>query len=187
MKSTTIVLSTGLICAIFFFGPGPAAGRSQENKAEIALQAAIKTETVDGDLKGAIEQYKAIAALPGAGRATVATALLRMGQCHEKLGQTEARAAYERLIRDYSDQAGVAAQARARLAALGGGGSAGGLVTRRIVDDASEIGGTLTADGKYLRNIDWYRTGDGVHSKFLLMVTLVVTRRRRSGRPGTTA
>jgi Tol biopolymer transport system component len=86
----------------------------------VALQAAIKTETVDGNLKGAIEQYKKIAAQPGAGRATVATALLRMGQCHEKLGNAEARTAYERVVREFGDQADVAAEARTRLAALAG-------------------------------------------------------------------
>jgi len=146
----------GLLCmalsAVFL------AGQAQDNKAEVALQAAIKTETVDGNLKGAIEQYKAIAALPGAGRATIATALLRMGQCHEKLGQTEARAAYERLVRDYADQAGVVAQARARLAAMGGSGvagGAGGLATRRILEDSSAIGDFLTPDGKLIRSLGY--------------------------------
>jgi len=131
----------------------------KNDQAELALKAAIKTETVDGNLKGAIEQYKAIAALPGAGRATVATALLRMGQCHEKLGNAEARAAYERLVRDYADQTGVAAEARARLTALGGSGGGGGLVTRQVLTDASGIVGALSADGKYIRSID-RETGD---------------------------
>ncbi len=93
-----------------------AAGQKSD-QAELALKAAIKTETVDGNLKGAIEQYKKIIALPGAGRATVATALLRMGQCHEKLGNAEARTAYERLVREFADQAEIVAQARVRLAA----------------------------------------------------------------------
>jgi hypothetical protein len=41
------------------------------------------------------------------------------------------------------------AQARVRLAALGGtsAGSAGGLVTRRILEDATGVGGTLTGGG----------------------------------------
>src|SRR4030042_3534277 len=65
----------------------------QKDQAEVDLQAAIRMETVEGDLKGAIEQYKTIAAQPGAGRATVASALLRMGQCHEKLGDADTREA----------------------------------------------------------------------------------------------
>ena len=118
MKPTKLVLLTGLICAAL--SAGSPANQTKDNKAEVALQAAIKTETVDGNLKGAIEQYKQIAALPGAGRATVATALLRMGQCHEKLGDAdtqEARKAYEQVVREYGDQKEAAEQARALLSA----------------------------------------------------------------------
>ena len=162
MKPTKSVLLTWLLCAAL--SAGYLASQAKDNKAEVALQAAIKTETVDGDLKGAIEQYKKIAAQPGAGRATVATALLRIGQCHEKLGDAdtqEARKAYEQVVREYADQAEIVAQARVRLAALGGPGRAGGLVTRRVLTDASGVGGVLTADGKYIRGIDW-DTGDVV-------------------------
>ena len=135
-----------------------AAGQKND-QAELALKAAIKTETVDGDLKGAIEQYRKIAAEPGAGRATVATALLRMGQCYEKLGNAEARTAYERVVRDFADQAGIVEQARVRLAVLGGSGGTRGLVTRRILTDASGVGEVLTGDGKFIRGLD-RETGD---------------------------
>ena len=127
-KILTILLISGTLAIGLGWG-------QQKDQAEVDLQAAIRMETVEGNLKGAIEQYKKIAALPGAGRATVATALLRMGQCHEKLGNTEARAAYERLVRDYADQAGVAAEARSRLAALAGAAGASGsstLAVRRV-------------------------------------------------------
>jgi Tol biopolymer transport system component len=126
----------------------------------VALQAAIKTETVDGDLRGAIEQYKKIAALPGAGRATVATALLRMGQCHEKLGDAdlrEARKAYEQVVREYGDQAAVAAEARAKLAALAGGAGAPGsstLTVRRVWAQADPTG-KVSPDGRFLSFTDW--------------------------------
>jgi Tol biopolymer transport system component len=139
----------------------PAATAQSQDRAEVALKAAIDKEVVDGDLKGAIELYKKIAAQPGAGRATVATALLRMGQCHEKLGSAEARTAYQRVVRDFADQAEIVAQARVRLAALGGPSAAGGLVTRRVLTDASGVDGVLTADGRHIRDIDW-KTGDVV-------------------------
>jgi Tol biopolymer transport system component len=90
-----------------------------------------------------------------------------MGQCYEKLGDAdtrEARKAYEQVVREYADQAGIVAQARVRLAALGGpvaGGGAGGLVTRRVLADASGVDGVLTADGKYIRYMD-QGTGDVV-------------------------
>jgi Tol biopolymer transport system component len=139
----------------------PAATAQSQDRAAVALKAAIDKEVVDGDLKGAIEQYKKIAAQPGAGRATVATALLRMGQCYEKLGNAEARTAYERLVRDFGDQAQIVAQARVRLAALGGPAGAKGPVARRLLADASALRGLLTADGKIIRWMD-RATGDMV-------------------------
>jgi hypothetical protein len=133
----------------------------KDPRAEAQLQAAINKETVEGDLNAAIEMYKKVAALPGASRAVVAQALVRMGQCYEKLGKKEAQQAYERVVREFADQSELAAQARARLTALGGPGGAGGFITRQILADASGVSGVLTADGKYIRGIDW-ETGDVV-------------------------
>jgi Tol biopolymer transport system component len=84
-----------------------------------------------------------------------------MGICYEKLGQKEAQAAYQRILRDFADQAEIVAQARVRLAALGGPRGAGELVARRVLTDASGVGEVLTADGKYIRSID-RETGDMV-------------------------
>ncbi|MCJ7583133.1 MAG: tetratricopeptide repeat protein [Candidatus Aminicenantes bacterium] len=142
MKQTKLVLLIGLLCAAL--SAGYLALQAQDNKAEVALQAAMKTENIDGDLRSAIEQYKRIITLPSAGRATVATALLRMGQCHEKLGNADmqdARKAYEQVVREYGDQAAVAAEARAKLASLdssvstrlvGLGGETEDLIFRKI-------------------------------------------------------
>ena len=140
-----------------------AAAPQQTASAERQLEAAIHREQVLGDVKGAIEEYKKLA--QSASRAVAAQALVRLGQCYEKLGEaqvTEARASYERVVREFGDQAEVVAQARARLAALGGSrgaAGAGGLVARRLLTDASGIGDMLTADGKHIRGIDW-DTGD---------------------------
>ena len=153
-KILTILLMTGALAI------GIGSGQ-QKDRTEVDLQAAIRMETVEGDLKGAIEQYKKITAQPGAGRATVATALLRMGQCHEKLGNAEARAAYERVVREYGDQAAVAAEARTRLAALvGAGGAPGGstLAVRRVW--AGDIQGQVSPDGRFLSFTDWGEGGN---------------------------
>jgi Tol biopolymer transport system component len=130
-------------------------------RAEAQLQAAINKETVEGDLRGAIEQYRKIAALPDAGRATIATALLRMGQCYEKLGETdtqEARKAYERVVTQYADQTEQAQTAQAKLAALGGapGRTAGtDMAVRRLLSGASvDTSGEPSPDGKYLSTSD---------------------------------
>jgi Tol biopolymer transport system component len=159
MKPTKFILLTVLFCAALSFGFQ--ANQTPEQDAEVALQAAIKTETIDGDLKSAIEQYKKIAGMPDADRTTIATALLRMGRCYEMLGQAEARAAYERLVRDFADQADIVAQARTRLAALAGPPKTGELVARRILEDASGIRGALSADGRFIRRVD-RSTGDVV-------------------------
>ncbi len=107
-------------------------------------------------MKGAIEQYDRLA--ESGNRTVAAQALVRLGHCYEKLGEAQvkqARAAYARVVRDYADQAEIVAQARARLAALGGAGGTGGLVTRRVLADASDVNGVLTADGKYIRRLEW--------------------------------
>jgi len=142
-----------------------AAAPQQTASAERQLEAAVHREQVLGDVKGAIEEYKKLA--QGGNRAVAAQALIRLGQCYEKLGEAQlkdARATYERVVREFGDQAEVVAQARARLAALGGPrGAAGakGLVARRILADASGVRGVLTADGKFISYIDG-ATGDVV-------------------------
>jgi Tol biopolymer transport system component len=137
------------------------AAAQKNDQPELLLQNAIQTEMVGGNLKAAIEQYNKILAQKATPRPVAARALFQVGQCQEKLGQAEARKAYERLVKEYGDQAEIAAQARVRLAALGGPGAGGGLVARRVLADASGVSGILTADGKYIRRVDW-GTGDVV-------------------------
>jgi len=163
MKPIQFVLLTVLLCAALF--AGSSANQTQDQKAQVALQAAIKTETIDGDLRSAIEQYKRIVSMQGAGRATVATALLRMGQCHEKLGDAdtqEARKAYELVVREYGDQAAVVAEARSKLAALAGSAGAPGsstLTVRRIWAGA-EASGQVSTDGRFLAFTAWDEGGN---------------------------
>ena len=136
-----------------------AVGQTQASRsAEVQLKAALHKEQVEGDLKGAIEQYKKIAAQPGAGRATVATALLRMGQCYEKLGNAEARTAYERLVRDFADQAEIVAQARVRLAAIAGNNAeASNQKSVKLLLSGTGSGGKLSPDETQVV----YRGGEG--------------------------
>jgi len=105
----TIVLMTGMLAV----GLGSA---RQTGQAEVELQAAIRMETVEGNMKGAIEAYKKLA--DGADRAIAAKALVRLGQCYEKLGDAEAGKAYERVVRDFADQKEAVEKARALLAAI---------------------------------------------------------------------
>jgi Tol biopolymer transport system component len=150
------------LASLWFAASFMFAGPQGSASAEKQLEAAIHREVVLGDLKGAIEQYKKILAQNPKSRAVAAQALFHMGQCQEKLGQAEARKAYERVVRDFADQAEIVAQARVRLAALGGPAAGGGLVTRRVLTyapDASDVDEMLTPDGKYLSHLD-RDTGD---------------------------
>jgi len=157
-KTITILLMT--VALAIGVGSG-----QQKDRTEVDLQTAIRMETVEGNLKGAIELYKKIAAIPDAGRATIATALLRMGQCHEKLGNTEARAAYERLVREFSDQKETVATAQARLAAMNITSHGSSLVMRRVWEgpDVDQQGG-VSWDGLYLSFNHWNPSNIGLRN-----------------------
>lgn len=89
-----------------------------QNTPATMMEAARKTAVVDGDLNGAIKQYKAIVeTYAKTDRATAATALVRMAADYQKLGRVaESQAAYERVVREFSDQRDAISEARARLA-----------------------------------------------------------------------
>src|SRR5512137_1821679 len=110
------LLTATIVASVLLLPVLPA---QKDNRAEVALRAAMDKEMVDGDLKAAIEMYRRIVANPAGNRLVAAKALLQMGQCYEKLGQADARKTYESLVRDYSDQAEQVQVARNRLTALG--------------------------------------------------------------------
>jgi Tol biopolymer transport system component len=112
-KHSVMLIVLAAFSLAFATGVAP---HPQQRQAELALKAAMDKEVVDGDLKGAIELYQQLAA--GGDRPVAAQALVRMGQCYEKLGSTEARKAYQRVVTEYADQPDQLTLARARLAAL---------------------------------------------------------------------
>jgi len=117
MRIQPIAWSAAAALAVSLWITPPGAAQKQD-QAEILLRGAAKKELVDGDIKAAIEQYQRIIASYAGDRAVVARALVGLGQCLEKQGHAEARAAYERVLREFADQAQPAAQARERLEAL---------------------------------------------------------------------
>jgi Tol biopolymer transport system component len=122
------------------------------------LQKAIQLETVDGDLNAAIQIYKQIIAAPGANRAVVAKALLQLGKCHEKLGNTEARKAYEQLLREYADQGEITAEAQTRLAAMDSSSEKDSGI--RMQQLMGESGYAPFTDGRYLSYADFGAKGN---------------------------
>ena len=134
----------------------------KDDQAEVLMQAAHQKQLVEGQLEEAIQLYKRIVQEHAGNRGVAARALLEMGRCYEKLGNTEARKAYEHLLRDYGDQNEAATQARARLAAISSKVASGSseMVTRRVWTGPGEyIAGSLSPDGRHLSCVDW-ATGD---------------------------
>jgi hypothetical protein len=109
-------MTFGLIMTATLLASLVAGTQQRLSDPEAQLQAAIHEEAVAGNPAGAIEMYKSILAQNGASRTVLATALLHIGECQEKLGRNEeARVTYLRLIKQYGDQSGVVAQAHEQL------------------------------------------------------------------------
>src|SRR5712691_3992072 len=146
----TLILATVLAAAL--------AVRA-DDKADVLLQAAMKKETVDGDLNGAIKQYGAIVAKYKSDRAVTAMALVHMAECYQKLGDAQSHKIYEQVVREYADQKEAVALARAKL----GGGPAtknAGIVTRQVWTGPNvDTYGSVSPDGRVLSFTDW-STGD---------------------------
>lgn len=129
-----------------------------QTSAGVQLEAAIKKEVVDGDLKTAIEMYRTLA--QGSNRAVAAKALVRLGGCYERMGQADARQSYEQVLTRFADQAEAVADARARLAALGQPATAGSAAApgaRRLVVSESILDSDWrpTPDGFFFVYPDW--------------------------------
>lgn len=148
MRSLLIAIASIALAASVVAATGDA-----PQDAERQLKTAMNTELVDGNLKLAIEQYKKVA--DSGNRPLAAQALLRMADCYQKLGDREAQAIYERLVRDYGDQKVAAASALARLGTRGVIAAVKGdraVWTGRDVD----LFGTISPDGRFLSYVDWY-------------------------------
>ncbi|TFG91271.1 MAG: tetratricopeptide repeat protein, partial [Candidatus Atribacteria bacterium] len=144
-----LVLLTGLIPA-------------QDDKASVSLASAIYEEEVTGNLDKAVELYLNILKKFPDDRPVAAKTLYHLGLVNEKMGKQKAIEYFTRLVNTYPDQTEIVALAKSKLAALTrsvGNGHSKGLVTSRILADASGVHGVLTPDGKYIRHLDW-ETGD---------------------------
>src|ERR1051326_9068684 len=127
--------------------------------AEVELRAAQQKAEVEGDLSGAIKQYQAITTKYKNDRGIVAMALVRMAECYEKLGDTESRKLYQRVVREYADVQDQAAVAKARLDKQGNALASDGHGKRLLCSDCGDYEDTISADGRYVAFAD-YATGD---------------------------
>jgi Tol biopolymer transport system component len=153
------LITTGLILTL-----AAALAGADEKKANVLLQAAMAKETVQGDLKGAIALYESAAKEAGQNRALAVKSLLKAAECYQKLGDSESRKMYERIVRDYADQKDAVAMARAR---LGSSGTAvrGAMSARRVWARERELDGdlydaTISPDGRYVPFTNWSQNGN---------------------------
>ena len=114
MNRNTIIAA---LFALVFLGGQSALARSGYD----LFQKGLVQERTEGDLDEAIRLYKQIVEDFKDDRALVAKALVQMGGCYEKLGQAEARKAYERVIQEYADQPEPVQTARRHLEQLNAG------------------------------------------------------------------
>jgi Tol biopolymer transport system component len=141
-----------------------AANRTLESR----MQQAIDLMETKGDIAGAMRLFEEVA--KGADRGLAARSLLYLGDCRAKLGQQDARRHYERIVREYSEQREIAAEARTR---MGAGAAHPAMSARRVWSGPKvDVLGTVSPDGRYLSFVDW-ETGD------LAMRDLVLGQNRR--------
>jgi tetratricopeptide (TPR) repeat protein len=118
-------------------------------QADITLEKATRKETLEGDLKGAIELYRKAFSEAKNDRTMAARALVRMAECYQKLGDDESRKIYEQVVREYGDQKEAVTTARARL----GPPAVTGPVSRGIWKAGPSRDtirwGTMSRDGRY--------------------------------------
>lgn len=158
-------LSLGLILVTVRI---PAAASSDP---EVRLEAALHREIVDGDLTGAMNDYRSIVGQKETPRPVAARALLEIGLCQEKSGQREeAYDTYRRLVTDYGDQSEIVALARTKLDAWSG--------PRNLKFEEGVIGKvppgwfvpSLPKDADYLAEL---RRGEGCRSRIGCAVVMV--------------
>lgn len=138
------------------------AASAQAQSAQEIYQQGLAAERSGGRLKDAIGLYERAIAAAGSNRALAARALLRLGAAYELMGRSEARGAYDRLLREFADQSESAAEARNRLVALDAQRSNGARVSvmREIwTNDYATPLSMPSPDGRLLTYTDWM-TGD---------------------------
>lgn len=156
MKQTwhlALGLTVAALCAPVVAGQAPSA--------EVMLEAARRAETIDGNPKAAIAQYEQIVKRFASDRAVVADALVRMAGAYRKLGDKQATAIYQRVLKEFGDQAGAAAAARAALGPPTSASERRTSLAKRLLWSGPDVDptGRISPDGRWLTFTDW-ETGD---------------------------
>jgi sugar lactone lactonase YvrE len=124
---------------------------AQSKRAEVQLEEALNKERISGDIDAAINLLKPLAEHERADIA--ARALVALGRLYDRRGETQARSAFERVVRQFPNQAEAAKEARAWLAAHAPAAPAPApeLSTRLVWTPAEDLHPfTISADGLWM-------------------------------------
>jgi len=129
---------------------------AQENKASVALTAAVYEEEVTGNLDKAAELCLDILENYPDDRPVAAKALYHLGLINEKMGKQKATEYFTQLVNTYPDQIEMVELARIKLALLSSS-KPRSLTARRLVNPPADIPmyGAISPDGRYLSYWDW--------------------------------
>jgi Tol biopolymer transport system component len=151
--------------------------------ADVLFKSALHAEEVQGDLRAAIAQYQKV--VDTGTRVQAAQALIRMAECHQKLGNSESRKIYERLVREYADQRDVATVAQARLGATASTATTSMKGDRPVWTGKDvDMFGTVSPDGRYISFVDWGGVQNVVVHDLLTGVNRPLTRNTQAGELG---
>ena len=141
-KSTCVMASVALLLLM------PIGVFAANDDLSAILSKGLFEEEANHNLGAAIQAYRNVIDHFDSDRKMAATAVFRLGECYRKQGSTnEANAQYQRILREFADQAPLVTLSRQNLVALGGSpganaSSAAGqnLEKASALADASEIG-----------------------------------------------
>ena len=144
-------LAGALLCSAYFF-----------QSADQLFQTAVYQEEVEGNLKAAIETYQTILDRFPSDRSMGAKAQLRIGICHQKLGNKEAQIAFRKVIDNYPLQSEEVKAANEKLSLLLKAETVirkedKDIAIRKFMDGtgAGFVHGAPSTDGKYFACVDW--------------------------------
>ena len=171
-----VMVAVAVVLAVVLAG-----GALRAQDLERQFKAAMNTELVSGDLKAAIEQYRKVA--DGSNRALAAQALLRMAECYQKLGDAQARTIFERVVREFADQAAAVTLARARLGTLQRAGTVRG--DRAVwTGPRVDLFGRVSPDGKFITYVDWSDSGNLMVHDLVADADRAITSKKSWNDPG---
>jgi Tol biopolymer transport system component len=148
IATIAVVIGTGVAVMVRAQAPDQAAK---------ALQAAIKLEVVNGNVRAAADEFRKLA--DHANPTIAADALVRLAACYEKLGHADTRATYERVAKFYASQPKPYAMATAWLAAHPQASAMQPATALVWSGTGVDTEGSVSSDGRYLSFVDWQDGG----------------------------